>query len=214
LTKKILQIDPASLFWKFVLGYGYYKNHQFEKSVEYLNPLYQGRWKHVWLYYFLGRMHQEKLVGADPGGLACAIEANQIDKAIAVYETGLEVNPQWITFNAWLSAAYFLKGDSGKAEEYYEYFLMNLSDSKDNAGEQYREAGEMFRRVQKYDSAIECLKKSLITNPGEVDSFYWLGRVYETTGDSSQAIKSFETFIKKQKIGPNVDDARIRLRQL
>ncbi len=199
LTKQILNINPGSKFWIFVLGRGYYFNKQYEQALEQWTELYEDRWKYVWLYYYLGRTYEE---------------LKQVDNAITVYRSGLEVNPQWITFNAWLSAAYFRKGNSEIAEEYYECFLATLSDSRGNAGEQYREAGEMFRRVKKYDYAIQCLKKSLILNPREVDSIYWLGKVYETTGDYSQAITSFETFIKKQRTGPNVKDARESLSQL
>jgi len=199
LTKQILHINPRSKFWTFVLGQGYYFNRHYEQALDQWTELYEGRWKHLWLYYYMGRTYQK---------------LKQVNKAITVYRTGLEVIPQWITFNAWLSAAYFLKGNSGRADEYYEYFLATLSDSRGNAGEQYREAGEMFRRVEKYDYAIECLKRSLILNPKELDSIYYLGKVYETTGDYSQAIESFETFIEKQRTGPKVEDAHESLSQL
>jgi len=200
LTRQILNINPGSKFWIFMLGEGYYRNEQNDQALEQWTKLYEDRWKHVWLYYYFGRTYQERL--------------NQVDKAIEVYETGLEVNPQWITFNAWLSTAYFLKGDTERAEAYYEDFLANMSDSRDDASEQYREAGNTFRRIEKYDYAIDCLQMSLSASSEEVASYYWLGQVFEKTGQHSKAIESFAAYIDGQRTGPLVADAQERLRQL
>ncbi|MBN2354802.1 protein kinase [candidate division KSB1 bacterium] len=230
IAQQILHYDPYAYFWQYILGRGYYFDHQMDRAVETWRELVERRYRWVWTYYFLGRAY---------------IELEQVDKAIEVYKKGLEAVNDYPSLYGWLAVGYFLKGDSLTGRRYHELFFTECRKDRNSTLEYYHDAAREYNRFNLHKQAIDTYWRGLASYPNDVElrmglgrafiavrefsravdiytamlnsdsshhaAYYGLGLAYEQLGERQKSMKSLRTFLMYQRDGAEARDAQRRL---
>lgn len=72
----------------------------------------------------------------------------------------------------------------------------------------------LYKGRKEYDEAEQYLKKALEFNPGNVESLYYLGRVYQQHSDNEKAKECYQKIVEEHASSDRVKDAKKRLREL
>ena len=233
LAKEILQYDPQSNFWNYILGRGYYFSKQLDKAIETWEEIADKNWNWVWLYYYLGEAYRR---------------FSRYDEAVEVFLKGIHASPGSVFLYGEISNALSLKGDSEDSDLYHKKFLYEAKENKDNPEETYERVGNGYLRSKLYDKALECFKEGLVqapdvtalhyglgrasfamedyegalpsfkqvvkADPGAYRAHYYLGLIHEKLRNTQKAIDAFSKVIELAPEGQELEDARAHLQQL
>lgn len=76
----------------------------------------------------------------------------------------------------------------------------------------YREKAIALYDLEKYDEAIQVLKRAVTIQNNFDEGYYWLGRCYEKTGKKDEAIQSYQTALLYDKDFTEAREALDKLR--
>jgi len=131
-------------------------------------------------------------------GMACSMQ-NKFDEAIEYFKTALAIDPKYA--NAHMELAYnkLLKYDSEKIID-----VTLLQDSLDHYKEafnidpsafkyfDYTNLGEVYRKLGKFDEAIENFKKSIELDPHHSRAYNGLGNVFYAKKEYNNALEQYK----------------------
>jgi len=180
LAQEILQYDPQSNFWSYILGRGYYFNNQLDKAVETWGRIADRNWNWVWLYYYLGSAYSQ---------------LGRFDAATEVFLKGVEASPRSVFLYGEISVVLALKGDRENSDLYYNTFLTKAREVKDNPEETYEWVGNSYLSAELFDRALDCFKQGLIRTPRVTALYFGLGRASFALEDDEAAKASFEQVV-------------------
>ncbi|MBL7924920.1 MAG: tetratricopeptide repeat protein [Bacteroidia bacterium] len=122
-----------------------------------------------------------------------AVRSILVGKAIASYKKVLEINPGNLNAKTDLGACYA----DGTSEPMKGIMLLREVIAADPNHEmaQYN-LGMLSVKSGQLDKAIERFNKVLEINPGRNEVHFFIGQVFLQKGDTAQAIRSYETFIR------------------
>jgi tetratricopeptide (TPR) repeat protein len=119
-------------------------------------------------------------------------EKGQYDSAIAAYQKGLEINPDFAELHRDLGHAYWEKGDRNEAVKEYERAI-NLNP---NMAEAYAELGYIYGRMNRDEEALQSSRKALQIDPTQVRAHISLAFLYEKRSLYEQAAKEYQEVLR------------------
>jgi len=195
ISKKILDSNPDSLFYKNSLAIAYSR----------LGEIYQqkGDWQKALEYYEASNQLEKELYEASPETLG--------------YKNSLAIS------YSKLGEIYQQKGDWQKALEHYEADLKitkeiyeaspdtleyknNLAISQQNLGNIYKQKGDWQKALEHYEADLKITKELYDESPETLEyknnlaiSFSRLGEIYQQKGDRQKALEHYEAYNQLEK---------------
>jgi tetratricopeptide (TPR) repeat protein len=122
----------------------------------------------------------------------CTCEGDDFDKALAMYDRGIQLRPDYSWGYERRGDAYAERGDDARAIA--EYDIATRLDPRDRSafvsrGIVYAKQGDHDRAIRDYDQAIEL-------NPKNASAFQWRAASYEKKGDFERAIRDRDAAVK------------------
>jgi len=167
-----------------------------------------------------GQTHPSPLfcpIPSDPRGIqerfqaaVQAEEAGEKQRAIALYEQILEIDPQYAAACINLGTVFFHLRQYGRAEELYR--RATIADPGYVLA--YFDLGNVLDELERLDESIAAYLKAVTLAPRYADAHYNLALAYERSGQSRSALRHWNTYIKLDHRGPWADHARGQIRKL
>ncbi len=123
-----------------------------------------------------------------------ALEANQLDQAVAGYKEALVSTAGWAPALNGLGSALFKQN---KREEAISQFKAAVeADPAFKLG--WFNLGYATRKTQDFKTAAAAYEKYTQLDTKDADGFYGLGESYRQLGENAKAIAAYEEFLKKE----------------
>jgi TolA-binding protein len=175
---------------RFLIGWIYFKSQDYEKALTSYNE-------------FLETSDDQKIVPLVYYNMGdCYYNMEQFSTSAIYYEKVLIEFPNspqvYDAFNG-LFFSYFALGEQDTAFTLIENFLTNNPRLKDadrlylKRAELFYNAGDFSRAKENYLAFIEFYPAS----PHLAEAYYWLGKSYQSSGESGQATNSFKWVLEK-----------------
>ena len=119
-------------------------------------------------------------------------EQKKIDEAIACYEKGIKIDPNYAVIYNNLGSIYQSKEDYQKAESYFKKSI----DLDKKMPEAQNNLGNLYLELNEHQKAITCYKNAIKNNPEFFASHYNLGVVYKNIGKFNEAKKHLKESVK------------------
>jgi tetratricopeptide (TPR) repeat protein len=114
--------------------------------------------------------------------------------AVPDFRTVVNENPQFIPGYVCLAEAHALAGEWGLAAD----TLQNALKADGSSGESMNALIRVYIDQSKIPEAITFCEKRIQENPEKKAEYYYLGQMYELTGDYEKAIATYEKLVEKQ----------------
>lgn len=172
----------------------------FSQSQSYLTNLYSAYLKGLFYVergdYLLGLKELEKAKAQDPKSIhirlkiaTVLIRLERVGEAEKVLKEAKRIDPNNLDISLALIFVYSYAQKDKELEKEYEELLEKAHElkPKDIGISEYLAQFYFYRKKPK--EAIEIYEKILEVSPDYVDAFFWLGYLYEETGQREEAIK-------------------------
>jgi len=153
----------------------------------------------------------------DPRGLQerfqAAVQAEETgekNRAIALYQEILSIDPQYAAACINLGTLYFHLRQFGRAEELYR--RATVADPGYVLA--YFDLGNVLDELERIDESIAAYLKAVTLSPRYADAHYNLALAYERTGQPRDALRHWRAYVKLDNHGPWADHARGQIRKL
>lgn len=156
-------------------------------------------------------------VSPDPRGVHerfhAAVQAEEVgekNRAIAIYEEILEIDPQYAAACINLGTLFFHLRQYARAEELYR----RATEVDPGYVLAYFDLGNVLDELERLDESIAAYIKAVTLSPRYADAHYNLALAYERIGQSRNALRHWRAYIKLDNRGPWADHARGQIRRL
>ena len=139
-----------------------------------------------------------------------AEELGDKQRAIAVYEEILALDPDYAAAAINLGTIYFHLRQYGRAEELYR--RATLADPDYVLA--YFDLGNVLDELERLDESIAAYLKAVALSPSYADAHYNLALAYERSGQGRHALRHWRAYVKLDNHGPWADHARGQIRKL
>jgi tetratricopeptide (TPR) repeat protein len=139
-----------------------------------------------------------------------AEEAGEKQRAIALYEEILSIDPQYAAACINLGTLFFHLRLYGRAEELYRRATVADPDYV----LAYFDLGNVLDELNRLDESIAAYRKAVTLSPRYADAHYNLALAYERSGQERPALRHWQAYIKLDNRGPWADHARGQIRKL
>jgi len=139
-----------------------------------------------------------------------AEEAGEKNRAIALYQEILSIDPQYAAACINLGTLYFHLRQFGRAEELYR--RATVADPGYVLA--YFDLGNVLDELERIDESIAAYLKAVTLSPRYADAHYNLALAYERTGEPRNALRHWRAYVKLDNHGPWADHARGQIRKL
>jgi tetratricopeptide (TPR) repeat protein len=139
-----------------------------------------------------------------------AEEAGEKQRAIALYEEILEIDPQYAAAFINLGTLFFHLHQFGRAEELYR----RATEADPGYVLAYFDLGNVLDELNRPDESIAAYCKAVTLSPRYADAHYNLALAYERNGQSRPALRHWQAYVKLDNSGPWADHARGQIRKL
>ncbi|HGE5802510.1 TPA: DUF4365 domain-containing protein [Bacillus thuringiensis] len=129
----------------------------------------------------------------------CFFEENNINQSIIQFKQCLELDNAQIEIHMNLLRCYILNEDYSNMF----YYLKRIIQIDESAYTLYRELGDIFRSVERYELAIACYEEALIHNKKDKASCLGLALTYTWSNQIDKASIYFLTYARIEKIPNN-----------
>jgi tetratricopeptide (TPR) repeat protein len=119
-------------------------------------------------------------------------EKGQYDSAIAAYQKGLEINPDFAELHRNLGHAYWEKGYRNEAMKEYE-LAINLNP---NMAEAYAELGYIYGRMNRDEEAFQSSRKALEIDQTQVRAHISLAFLFEKKELYEEAVREYQEALR------------------
>jgi len=139
-----------------------------------------------------------------------AEEAGDKQRAIALYEEILSIDPDYAAACINLGTVFFHLRQYGRAEELYRH----ATEADPNYVLAYFDLGNVLDELERLDEAIEAYRKAVILAPRYADAHYNLALAFERSNQGRNALRHWRAYIKIDNRGPWAEHARGQIRKL
>ena len=139
-----------------------------------------------------------------------AEEAGEKNRAIALYQEILSIDPQYAAACINLGTMFFHLRQYGRAEELYR--RATVADPGYVLA--YFDLGNVLDELERLDESIAAYEKAVALSPRYADAHYNLALAYERTGENRSALRHWRAYVKLDNRGPWADHARGQIRKL
>jgi len=139
-----------------------------------------------------------------------AEEAGDKQRAIALYEEILTIDPDYAAACINLGTVFFHLRQFGRAEELYR--RATVADPAYVLA--YFDLGNVLDELERLDESITAYQKAVSLAPGYADAHYNLALAYERACEHRCALRHWSAYIKLDNRGPWADHARGQIRKL
>ncbi len=139
-----------------------------------------------------------------------AEEAGEKQRAIALYEEILSIDPRYAAACINLGTVYFHLRQYSRAEELYRRATVADPDYV----LAYFDLGNVLDELERLDESIAAYVKAVTLSPRYADAHYNLALAYERCGQCRPALRHWRAYIKLDNRGPWADHARGQVRKL
>jgi tetratricopeptide (TPR) repeat protein len=154
------------------------------------------------------------VVSRDVQGLFMAAvqaeESGDKQRAIALYEEMVTLDPSYAPAYINLGTLYFHLRQFTKAEELYR--CATVSDPGYVLA--FFDLGNVLDELERPDESIEAYQRSVELSPRYADAHYNLALAFERKGDLRSALRHWQAYVRLDKAGPWADHARTQIRKL
>ena len=139
-----------------------------------------------------------------------AEEAGEKQRAIALYEEILAIDPQYAAACINLGTIFFHLRQFGRAEELYR----RATEADPGYVLAYFDLGNVLDELERLDESIAAYRKAVTLSPRYADAHYNLALAYERSGQGRPALRHWQAYVKLDNRGPWADHARGQIRKL
>ena len=139
-----------------------------------------------------------------------AEEAGDKQRAIALYEEILAIDPDYAAACINLGTVFFHLRQYGRAEELYRH----ATEADPEYVLAYFDLGNVLDELERLDESIAAYRKAVALSPRYADAHYNLALAYERLNQSRDALRHWQAYIKLDNRGPWADHARGQIRKL
>src|SRR5208282_5420079 len=139
-----------------------------------------------------------------------AEETGDKQRAIALYEEILEIDPQYAAACINLGTVFFHLRQYGRSEELYRH----ATEADPGYVLAYFDLGNVLDELERIDESIAAYLKAVTLSPRYADAHYNLALAYERTGEPRNALRHWRAYVKLDNHGPWADHARGQIRKL
>jgi tetratricopeptide (TPR) repeat protein len=139
-----------------------------------------------------------------------AEEAAEKQRAIALYEEILALDPDYAAACINLGTIYFHLRQYGRAEELYR--RATVADPGYVLA--YFDLGNVLDELERLDESIAAYLKAVTLSPAYADAHYNLALAYERCGQQRPALRHWRAYVKLDNHGPWAEHARGQIRKL
>ena len=151
------------------------------------------------------RLIQERFVAA-----VRAEEFGEKQRAIALYEEILSLDPGYAAASINLGTIYFHLRQYGRSEDLYR--RATVADPGYTLA--YFDLGNVLDELERFDESIAAYLKAVTLSPRYADAHYNLALAYERSGQPRPALCHWQAYVKLDNHGPWAEHARRQIRQL
>ena len=139
-----------------------------------------------------------------------AEEAGEKNRAIAIYQEILSIDPQYAAACINLGTMFFHLRQYGRAEELYR----RATEADPGYVLAYFDLGNVLDELERLDESIAAYEKAVVLSPRYADAHYNLALAYERSNQNRPALRHWRAYIKLDNRGPWADHARGQIRKL
>ena len=139
-----------------------------------------------------------------------AEEAGHKQRAIALYEQILAIDPRFAAACINLGTVHFHLRQYGRAEEFYR----RATVIDPNYVLAYFDLGNVLDELERIDESIMAYERAVSLAPRYADAHYNLALAYERSSEMRSALRHWNAYIKLDNRGPWADHARGQIRKL
>ncbi|HVU45601.1 MAG TPA: tetratricopeptide repeat protein [Terracidiphilus sp.] len=152
-----------------------------------------------------GRLTHERFLDA-----VHAEETGEKQRAIALYEEILEIDPGYAAACINLGTLYFHLRQYGRAEELYR----RATEIDPGYVLAYFDLGNVLDELERLDESIEAYCRAVELAPRYADAHYNLALAYERKGMERHALRHWRAYVRLDNRGPWADHARGQIGKL
>jgi tetratricopeptide (TPR) repeat protein len=139
-----------------------------------------------------------------------AEESGEKQRAIALYEEIIEIDPQYAAAYINLGTINFHLRQFARAEELYR----RATEADSAYVLAFFDLGNVLDELQLLDESIAAYRRAVALSPRYADAHYNLALAYERTGERRQALRHWQAYVKLDNAGPWADHAHGQIRKL
>ena len=139
-----------------------------------------------------------------------AEEAGEKQRAIALYEEILELDPKYAAAYINLGTIQFHLRQFGRAEQLYR----RATDADPAYVLAFFDLGNVLDELERPDESIAAYRRAVALAPHYADAHYNLALAYERKGECRLALRHWQAYIRLDNRGPWAEHARSQIRKL
>ncbi len=139
-----------------------------------------------------------------------AEEAGEKQRAIALYEEMLALDPNYAPGYINLGTLYFHMRHFSKAEELYR----RATETDPGYVLAFFDLGNVLDELERPDESIAAYQRSVELSPRYADAHYNLALAFERKGELRAALRHWQAYVRLDKTGPWAEHARTQIRKL
>jgi tetratricopeptide (TPR) repeat protein len=139
-----------------------------------------------------------------------AEEAGEKQRAIALYEEIIEIDPQYAAAYINLGTINFHLRQFARAEELYR----RATEADSGYVLAFFDLGNVLDELERPDESIAAYSQAVVLSPGYADAHYNLALAYERKGQCRPALRHWQSYIKLDNRGPWAEHAHGQIRKL
>ena len=136
-----------------------------------------------------------------------AEESSDKQRAIALYEEILVLDPQYAAAAINLGTLYFHLRQFARAEEYYR----RAAEAEPGYVLAYFDLGNVLDELGRLDESIAAYRRAIQLSPRYADAHYNLALAFERKGQPRAALRHWQAYAKLDNHGPWAEHARIQM---
>jgi tetratricopeptide (TPR) repeat protein len=139
-----------------------------------------------------------------------AEEAGEKQRAIALYEEMLELDPEYAAAYINLGTIQFHLRQFARAEQLYR----RATQVDPGYVLAFFDLGNVLDELERPDESIAAYSQAVVLSPGYADAHYNLALAYERKGQCRPALRHWQSYIKLDNRGPWAEHAHGQIRKL
>jgi tetratricopeptide (TPR) repeat protein len=209
--KKAISVDPSFGHSYYSLGLIYYDNQDYKIALDMFLKAIQNKYDNADVYYSIGQSYKN---------------LKEYSKALTAYEATAKRYFTYPGVHYQIGLIHLLQGNTDlarmefKREQFFNtcYQLpvtikileMDAERFSDNAGI-LLELGKLYAEMPNDKKAVDIFKRIIAQNPSYPEAHFWLGTIYLSQGNLSEAE---EEFVKELEANPTNESAQEALKRL
>ncbi len=139
-----------------------------------------------------------------------AEESGEKQRAIALYEEIIQIDPQYAAAYINLGTINFHLRQFARAEELYR----RATEADPSYVLAFFDLGNVLDELERLDESIAAYRRAVALSPRYADAHYNLALAFERTGERRQALRHWQAYVKLDNSGPWADHAHGQIRKL